>query len=215
MCNALHMLMAPTACRFLLAALKWAHKQGAADSAVQHLHDLFAGWVLRPTAGGSLARPPFTSAEVSDAAAYAAALREAAAGSNGGGQQELPLFATRAVLQTLACAHAASLMRQLQHASAVLDACKQQQPSLAEQPLAHFCSMLLQALAMRKHSLLTLLQSRYQPSLAADPAFDAYLSTIEQLYFPEVARHAGEEGACWRELLKGLLAEGDESEDDV
>jgi hypothetical protein len=179
------------------------------------MHDIFAAWVLRAYGWQQLGKAGIHFSRGSDAAAYAAALQAAAIGSSGGGEQELPLFVARAVLQTLACAHAASLMRQLQHASAVLDACKQQQPSLAQQPLIHCCSMLLQALAMRKYSLVTLLQSRYQPSLAVDPSFEAYLSTVEQLYFPEIVRPAGGGGGLLGGLLRSLLADGDESEDDA
>eukprot|EP00775_Hariotina_reticulata_P013104 gene13104-13232_t len=71
------------------------------------------------------------------------------------------------------------------------------------------------ALAMRKYSLVALLQSRYQPSLAVDPSFEAYLSTVEQLYFPDIARPAGGGGGLLAGLLRGLLADGDESEDDA
>lgn len=190
--------------RFVMAALKWANKQGAA-TAVQHIHDTYAAWIYAAYGWRQFSKAALHYSRGADAAAYAAAL--AAVSSQAGGQ-EADLFVTRAVLQTLACAHAATKDRQLKHAADVLDACKQQQPALTNTPLIHFCGLLLQALALRKPSLVTLLQSRYQPSLDLDSSFDAFLSSIEQTYF-NIMPAGGSGGGLLGGLLKSLL-EGDE-----
>jgi hypothetical protein len=190
--------------RFVMAALKWANKHGAV-AAVQQLHDTYAAWIYAAFGWRQFSKAALHYSRGADAAAYAAAL--AAVSSQTGGQ-EADLFVTRAVLQTLACAHAATKDRQLKHAADLLDACKQQQPSLADAPLIHFCQLLLQALALRKPSLVTLLQDRYQPSLDVDPSFEAFLSSVEQTYF-NIMPSGGAGGGLLGGLLKSLL-EGDE-----
>lgn len=196
--------------RFATAALKWAHKQGAND-AVQKMHDIFAAWIWQAYGWKQFGKAALHFSRGSDAAAYAAGL--ASVNSQAGGQ-EAHLFVARAVLQVLASAHAATADRQLQYATAVLAACKQQQQQqgLDDQPLIHFCELLLQALAMRKHNLMVLLQSKYEPSLAADPTFEAYLTNIEQVYF-NVRPSGGAGGGILGSLLRGLL-EGDEMDDE-
>jgi hypothetical protein len=190
--------------RFVMAALKWANKQGAA-AAVQQIHDSYAAWIHAAYGWRQFSKAALHFSRGTDAAAYAAAL--AAVSSQSGGR-EADLFVTRAVLQTVACAHAATKDRQLKHAADLLDACKQQQPALADAPLTHFCELLLQALALRKPSLVTLLQSRYQPSLDQDTSFEAFLSSIEQTYF-NITPAGGTGGGLLGGLLKSLL-EGDE-----
>eukprot|EP00879_Flechtneria_rotunda_P003288 GHRR01003513.1.p1 GENE.GHRR01003513.1~~GHRR01003513.1.p1 ORF type:complete len:310 (+),score=113.73 GHRR01003513.1:276-1205(+) len=194
--------------RFITAALKWAHKQGA-DAAVQSIHDAFGRWIVQAYGWQQFGRAALHLSRGSDAAAYAVALQEI---SRHAPADEAPLFITRAILQTLASAHAANADRQLQHATAVLNACKQVQPQVAEQPLLHFCSMLLQAISLRKHALLLLLRNRYELSLQLDPSFEAYLTTIEQIYF-DVRPAGGAPGGLLGSLLRGLL-EGDELNED-
>jgi hypothetical protein len=140
--------------RFVMAALKWANKQGAA-AAVQQIHDTYAAWIYAAFGWRQFSKAALHYSRGADAAAYASAL---AAAVSQAGQQEADLFVTRAVLQTLACAHAATKERQLKHAVDLLDACKQTVPQLGDAPLIHFCGLLLQALALRKPSLVTLLQ---------------------------------------------------------
>jgi hypothetical protein len=190
--------------RFVMAALKWANKQGAA-AAVQQIHDAYAAWIYAAFGWRQFSKAALHYSRGADATAYAAAIE--AVSSQAGGS-EADLFVTRAVLQTLACAHAATKDRQLKHAADLLQACTQLQPRLAGLPLTHFCELLLQALALRKPSLVTLLQSRYQPRLELDPSFDAFLSTIEQTYF-NIMPAAGAGGGLLGGLLKSLL-EGDE-----
>jgi hypothetical protein len=190
--------------RFVMAALKWANKQGAA-AAVQQIHDSYAAWITAAYGWRQFSKAALHFSRGTDAAAYAGAL--AAVSSQSGGQ-EADLFVTRAVLQTVACAHAATKDRQLKHAADLLDACKQLLPAVADAPLIHFCGLLLQALALRKPSLVTLLQSRYQPSLDLDPSFEAFLSSIEQTYF-NITPASGAGGGLLGGLLKSLL-EGDE-----
>lgn len=190
--------------RFVMAALKWANKHGAVAE-VQQIHDTYAAWIYAAYGWRQFSKAALHFSRGSDAAAYAAALMEV---SRQAGGDEGDLFVTRAVLQTLACAHSATKDRQLKHAADVLEACKQLQPSLAAAPLMHFCGLLLQALALRKPSLVTLLQDRYEPSLELDPSFDAFLSSIEQTYF-NIMPAAGAGGGLLGGLLKSLL-EGDE-----
>jgi len=190
--------------RFVMAALKWANKHGAA-AAVQQIHDSYAAWIYAAYGWRQFSKAALHFSRGADADAYAAALAEV---SRQAGGQEADLFVTRAVLQTLACAHAATKDRQLRHAADVLEACQQQQPSLGDTPLIHFCGLLLQALALCKPSLVTLLQSKYEPSLEVDPSFDAFLSSIEQTYF-NIMPASGAGGGLLGGLLKSLL-EGDE-----
>eukprot|EP00878_Enallax_costatus_P004388 GHUV01004625.1.p1 GENE.GHUV01004625.1~~GHUV01004625.1.p1 ORF type:complete len:311 (+),score=87.64 GHUV01004625.1:204-1136(+) len=195
--------------RFVNAVLKWAHKQGA-DDAARKMHDMFADWIWQTCGWKQFGKAALHYSRGTDAAAYAAAL--AAMNTQAGGH-EAHLFVTRAVLQTLASAHAANADRQLQYATEVLAACKQQQSQeLNSQPLIHFCDMLLQALSMHKHNLMVLLRSRYEPSLAVDASFEAYLTNIEQVYF-DVRPSGGSGGGLLGGLLRGLL-EGDEMEED-
>ncbi|KAF8062045.1 GET4 [Scenedesmus sp. PABB004] len=195
------------AARFAGAALKWAHKAGG-DAGVPRMHDAFAGWVWAAFGWRALAKAALHWSRGADAGAYAGALRAAAAEAGGG---EWPLFVTRAVLQTLACAHAATVARQLAHAGDVLAACTARDPGLAAQPLAHFCELLLQALALRKQPLVSLLTSRYSAALGADPSFEAYLASIEALWFD--VRPPGGGGGLLGGLLRAML-EGDELADD-
>lgn len=194
--------------RFVMAALKWATKAGAAADA-QRIHDTYAAWVWRAYGLRQFARAALHYSRGSDADAYARMLAAASVEAGGG---EGDLFATRAVLQTLACAHAATRDRQLQHAMALLEATRQQQPGLADAPLLHFCGLLLQALSLRKPALVTLLQGSYRPSLSLDPSFDAFLSSIEQTYL-DVRPAGGAGGGLLGGLLKSLL-EGDEFADE-
>lgn len=194
--------------RFVSAALKWAHKQHA-DDAVYKIHDMFASWIWQAYGWKQFGKAALHFSRGAGAAAYARALSDI---NTQAGGQEAPLFVTRAVLQILASAHAASADRQLQYAKAVFAACKQQQPSqLSEQPLAHFCELLLQALSLRQHNLMALLQSKYEASLETDPSFEAYLTKIEQVYFNVQPGGAG--GGFLGSLLRGLL-EGDEMDDE-
>lgn len=195
--------------RFVNAVLKWAHKNGA-DDATHKIHDMYADWIWQAFGWKHFGKAALHYSRGSDATAYAAAL---AAMNAQAGRQEAKLFVTRAVLQTLASAHAANADRQLQYAKDVLAACKQQQPQdLNHQPLIHFCDMLLQALSMRKHNLMVLLRSKYEPSLAIDTSFEAYLTNIEQVYF-NVRPSGGAGGGLLGSLLRGML-EGDEMEED-
>lgn len=188
--------------------LKWAHKAGA-DDAVHSIHDMFAGWIWRAYGWKQFSKAALHYSRGADAAAYAAAINTV---SSQAGSGEDDLFVTRAVLQALACAHAANADRQLQHAGAILESCKALQPALAQQPLVRFCELLLQALQLRKHALMTLLQSRYEPSLELDASFEAYLASIEQVYF-NVRPSGGAGGGLLGSLLRGLL-EGDEQGDE-
>lgn len=194
--------------RWVMAALKWAHKQGA-DNDVHTIHDVFAGWIWRAYGWRQFNKAALHYSRGADAAAYASAL--AAVSSQAGSSGEEDLFIARAVLQTLACAHSRNAQRQLQHAAAVLEACTAVQPSAAQQPLVRFCELLLQALQLRKQQLLALLRGSYAPSLQLDPSFEAYLDTIEQVFFD--VRPAGGSGGLLGSLLRGLL-EGDEMDDD-
>jgi hypothetical protein len=197
--------------RFVSAALRWATKAGADAAAVQRIHDRYAAWVWAAYGTRQLARAALHFSRGADAAAYARVLL-AASEQACDGAQEADLFVTRAVLQTLACARPATRDRQLQHAEALLEACKAQQPALADAPLAHFCGLLLQALRLRKPALVTLLQGSYGPSLAADPSFDAFIASIEAAYF-DIRPAGGAGGGLLGGLLKSLL-EGDEFADD-
>ncbi len=193
--------------RAVMAAIKWAHK-GGADSAVEQLHDAFAEWTLSAYGWRQFGKAALHFSRGADAAGYAAALAGVVAQAD---PREAPLFVARAVLQTLACAHARSADRQLRHAEQLLVACGAALPELASTPLAHFCELLLQALQLRRHALLGLLRERYATSLAWDPALSAYLSTVEQVYFN--VRPQGGSGRLLGGLLRGLL-EGDEDEHD-
>ncbi|KAF6263020.1 hypothetical protein COO60DRAFT_1624749 [Scenedesmus sp. NREL 46B-D3] len=193
--------------RWVMAALKWAHKQGADDD-VHTIHDVFAGWIWRAYGWRQFSKAALHYSRGADAAAYASALE--AVSSQAGSSAEEDLFIARAVLQTLACAHAQNAQRQRQHAAALLEACKAVQPSVTQQPLVRFCELLLQALQLHKQQLLALLRGSYGPSLQVDPSFEAYLDTIEQVYFN--VRPAGGGGGLLGGLLRGLL-EGDEMDD--
>ncbi|KIZ06762.1 hypothetical protein MNEG_1190 [Monoraphidium neglectum] len=195
--------------RFVTAAVKWAHKQGA-DAGVRELHDLFAQHLIAAYGWRQLGRASVHFARGADAGAFAAALAGCAAEAPA---EELDLFAARAVLQTLACAHSSTTGRQLQHADAVLDACKRRPwaggAPLPDSPLLHFCQFLLTALQQRSTRLEKLLKAKYGPSLARDPTLGAYLARIEELYLD--AGGGGGGGGLLAGLLRGLL-EGDEED---
>jgi len=195
--------------RFVTAAVKWAHRQGA-DTAVRQLHDLFAAHLMAAYGWRLLGRATMHYARGADADAFAAALAAAAATAPAGEQD---LFVARAVLQTLACAHPSTLGRQLQHAGALLIACKRRTwaggRTLPESPLVHFSTFLLTALLQRSHKLLQLLRAKYATALARDAALEVYLARVEELYF-NVGGGAGG-GGLLAGLLRGLL-EGDEED---
>lgn len=195
--------------RFVTAAVKWAHRQGA-DACVRQLHDLFAAHLMGAYGWRLLGRASMHFARGADADAFAAALAGCSAAAPA---EEQDLFVARAVLQTLACAHPSTLGRQLQHADALLTACKRRpwadnQP-LPETPLLHFSQFLLTALQQRSHRLLQLLRVKYSGSLERDPALEAYLARVEELYFNAGSSSGG--GGLLAGLLRGLL-EGDEEE---
>jgi hypothetical protein len=115
------------------------------------------------------------------------------------------------VLQTLACAHPATLGRQLAHADALLAACKRRAWAggpLPDTPLVHFAGFLLTALQQRSHRLVQLLRVKYAAALARDPSLEAYLARVEEVFF-NVGGGAG--GGLLGGLLRGLF-EGDEEE---
>lgn len=193
--------------RFVTAAVKWAHKAGA-DAGVRQLHDLFAGHLVAAYGWRQLGRASMHFARGADADAFAAALAGCAAAAPPG---EAGLFAARAVLQTLACAHPSTLGRQLTHADALLAACRRRPWAggpLPESPLLHFCQFLLTALQQRSARLEGLLKAKYAPALARDPALGAYLARVEELYL-NVGGGGG--GGLLAGLLRGLL-EGDEED---
>ena len=194
--------------RFVTAAVKWAHKAGA-DAGVRQLHDLFAAHLVAAYGWHQLARASMHYARGADADAFAAALASCSAAAPPG---EADLFAARAVLQTLACAHPSTLGRQLQHADALLAACRRRPWAggrpLPDSPLLHFCQFLLTALQQRSARLEQLLRVKYSAALARDPALEAYLLRAEELY---LNTGGGGGGGLLAGLLRGLL-EGDEED---
>jgi hypothetical protein len=195
--------------RFVTAAVKWAHRQGA-DAACRQLHDLFAAHLVAAYGWRLLGRASPHFARGADADAFAAALASCASAAPPG---EADLFLARAVLQTLACAHPATLGRQLSHADALLAAARRRPWAggrpLPDGPLVHFAGFLLTALQQRSAPLEQLLRAKYAPSLARDPALGAYLGRVEELYLGLGGAGAG--GGLLAGLLRGLL-EGDEED---
>ncbi|KAI8471337.1 MAG: hypothetical protein J3K34DRAFT_384754 [Monoraphidium minutum] len=195
--------------RFVAAGLKWAHKQGA-DAGVRALHDLFAGRLLAAYGWRQLGRASMHYARGADADAFAAALASCAAAAPPGEQE---LFVARAVLQTLACAHPATLGRQLQHADALLAACRRRAWAggrpLPDGPLLHFAQFLLTALQQRSAALARLLRDKYAAALGRDASLAAYLERVEELYLNTGGGGGG--GGLLAGLLRGLL-EGDEED---
>jgi hypothetical protein len=195
--------------RFVTQAVKWLHRQGA-DADVRRVHDLFAAHLVAAYGWRLLGRASVHYARGADAGAFAAALAKCSAAAP---PAERDLFVARAVLQTLACSHPATAGRQLGHAAAVLDACKAAAwpgggRGPADAPLVHFCGFLLTALQKRSVQLVQLLRAKYAASLGRDPALEAYLSRVEEVYL-QVGGGGG--GGLLAGLLRGLL-EGDEEE---
>jgi hypothetical protein len=198
-----------TCSRFVTAAVKWAHRQGA-DSAVRQLHDLFAAHLVTAYGWRQLGRASAHFARGADADAFAAALAAAAAAAP---ESEADLFLSRAVLQTLACAHPATLGRQLSHADALLAAARRRPWAagrpLPDSPLVHFSGFLLTALQQRSARLVALLRAKYAAALGRDATLEAYLGRVEELYLGVGGGAAG--GGLLAGLLRGLL-EGDEED---
>ena len=198
--------------RFVMSAIKWAHKQGATQ-AVQQMHDIFAQWIMQVLGSNGLGKASMHFARGSDADAFADALCSC---SSQAPSHEQDMFVSRAVFQTLACAHSSNKQRHLQHAQAVLEAWKQCQATTgaaaADSPLIHFTAFLLQALLRGSDDLLQLLRAKYAPSLERDPSFEAYLAKVEQVYFNIQPSFGG--GGILGSLLKGLLEGESEDEDE-
>ena len=199
--------------RFVGAAVKWAHK-GGADVAVRQLHEAYAAHLTASYGWRALGRASMHYARGGDADAFAAALAAASAAAP---QAEAELFLARGVLQTLACAHPATLGRQLSHAQALLDAGRRRAwgpdgRQLGDgAPLVHFAGFLLTALQQRSARLVALLRVKYAAALARDAALEAYLGRVEELYLGSSAAggFGGGGGGLLGGLLRGLL-EGDE-----
>lgn len=71
-----------------------------------------------------------------------------------------------------------------------------------------YCALLHMHMPQQLRCTVLLPQDKYQPSLEADPTFDAFLSSIEQTYF-NIMPASGAGGGLLGGLLKSLL-EGDE-----
>jgi hypothetical protein len=198
--------------RFVMSAIKWAHKQGATQ-AVQQMHDIFAQWIMKAQGANGLGKASMHFARGSDAGAFVEALCSC---SSQAPSHEQDMFVSRAVFQTLACAHSSNKERHLQHAQAVMEAWKQCHvttgAAAADSPLIHFTSFLLQAVHRGSDDLVQLLRAKYAPSLERDPSFEAYLAKIEQVYFNVQPSFGG--GGILGSLLKGLLEGESEDEDD-
>jgi hypothetical protein len=166
---------------FVMAAMKWAYKQGAAD-AVRSMHTTFGLWLWRNWGWQVLGRASLHLCRGSDPAAFAAVLQQSMTLA---APSEQDLFIARAVLQTLASGHPDTKQQQLAHAQALLAALQQnqQQPAAGDKAslLIHFASFLLQALALGSQELVQLLGVKYASALERDPALGAYLEKVQQV----------------------------------
>lgn len=193
--------------RFIMKAIKWAHKQ-AAHEGVRKMHDLFANWVWKSYGWQQFNKASLHYSRGSDELAFAETVK---ACSSLAKPEETDLFYARAVLQTLACAHRNTIQQQASHARAVLEAL-QGSSTCPDTPLMHYVKLLLEALAHDSHQLFQLLRVKYSNSLSRDPAFDAYITKIEQVFFQ--VSPSGGNGGLLGSLLKGLLEGDSENEDD-
>jgi hypothetical protein len=168
---------------FVMAAMKWAYKQGAPD-AVRVMHTTFGLWLWHNWGWQVLGRASLHLCRGNDPAAFAAVLQQSMSRA---APAEQELFIARAVLQTLASGHPDTKQQQLAHAQATLAALQhQQQPAAAGGKetgalLIHFSSFLLQALALGSQELVGLLGVKYATALERDPALGAYLDKVQQV----------------------------------
>jgi len=115
--------------------------------------------------------------------------------SSKGFKSEIDLFLARAVLQYLC-------LENLAGANAVFDLFIQKIPSL-DTPLVHFIQFLLKTVERDAGPLFQMLRQKYAQSLERDPAFNAYLNKIGEVYFG--IKSSGGVLSNLFDLTKGLL----------
>ena len=95
-----------------------------------------------------------------------------------GESSELDLFVTRAILQYLCIEDIAS-------GSTLLKWFKLNQPSLASEPLYHFCEFLVETVQRSAAAapLFDLLKHKYALAISRDPSLTSYLDRIGEIYF--------------------------------
>lgn len=192
--------------RLVSAAVKWAHKQSSGDAACA-IHAAFAKYVWEAFGWQRMSKAVLHYVRSNDAPGFSEAL---SACSSTLRPEEQDLYVCRAVLQILAAAGKASTTRQLEFGRAVLQRCQASLPSLGASPLAHFTSMLIDAVQKRSDTLATLLKEKYMPSLSRDPALEALVCRVEVLYLDKGADALGGGGGLLGNLLRSLTALDDE-----
>ncbi|GMH39757.1 hypothetical protein BSKO_07655 [Bryopsis sp. KO-2023] len=168
--------------RFINKAIKWAQKVGGVPAA-KRFH-LRAGAFLWMWHGWKrLAEVILHHTRAQDWAGVAKVL--SVCGELCPTSEE-EMLVTRGVLQVVAWSHKDQENEHISGAKSVMDTyMKLRDGGPLDSPLIHFSSFLLQALEVRSKDLVTLLSSRYAPSLNRDPNLNVWVARVEGRFFGE------------------------------